>query len=157
MSSVEIVGGAGADIDATRLYWSRRSPALKLDASENNGPSTSAPAPVNVRTATSERSPCSFVELVLLGGDALFSFGDVDVELVLLVDGDGVVLGEDVGLLVEVVELIDDAIDLVLLVLDRGGAGDLGVDHRRREDDRRNQYDARLSRCVRVVIGRPAA
>jgi len=42
---------------------------------------------------------------------------------------------------VEFVELIDDAIDLALLVLDRGGAGDLGVDHRRREDDCRNQYE----------------
>ena len=96
---------------------------------------------MKVRTANFGEIALQLCELVLLGGDALFRLGDVDVELVLLVDGDGVVLGEDVGLLVEVVELIDDAIDLVLLVLDRGGAGDLGVDHRRREDDRRNQYE----------------
>ena len=37
----------------------------------------------------------------------------------------------------EEVELIDDAIDLALLILDRGGAGDLGIDHRRRRIGRR--------------------
>ena len=44
-------------LSATRLYWSRRRSAEYAEASENNGPSTSEPAPVKVRTATSARSP----------------------------------------------------------------------------------------------------
>ncbi len=52
------------------------------------------------------------------------------VELVLLVDRDDVVLGEDVGSLLELVELVDDALDLTPLVVDRAGDHVVGV-HRR--------------------------
>ena len=59
--------------------------------------------------------------------------GDLVVELVLLVDRDDVVLGEDVGLLLELGELVDDALDLTPLVVDRAGDHVVGV-HRRCSD-----------------------
>ena len=54
---------------------------------------------MNARIATSARSPRSAVQFGLFGGDAPLGGDDLDVELVLLIDRDGVVLGEDVGLL----------------------------------------------------------
>ncbi len=71
-------------------------------------------------------------ELGFLGGDTCLGVDDLDVELALLVDGLGVVLGEDVGLLVQTVEFVDDPLDLATLIFD-GGEHDIGRHERRHE------------------------
>ena len=73
-------------------------------------------------------------------GHSHFGVGDIGLELGLLVDRHDVPLGEDVGLLVELIELLEDPIDLALGGLDPlglvdGGFGTDGGGKQRRSDD----------------------
>ena len=68
------------------------------------------------------------VDLGLLGGDRGLGVADLGLEAVELVDGDGVVLGEGVGLLLESLELVGDLGDPRSLVGDLVGV-DEAVEH----------------------------
>jgi hypothetical protein len=80
------------------------------------------------------------VQLGFLGGQPLLGLADLDLELRLVVDRDRVLLGEDVGLLVQAVELVDDALHLGPLAFDGGERG-LRVHQRRGDHDGRCQED----------------
>ena len=62
-------------------------------------------------------------DLGLLRGDPLLRRGDLGVEALLLVDRLDVLLGEDVRLLLELLEFVGDPLDLGPLVVDRISAG----------------------------------
>ena len=74
-------------------------------------------------------------DLGLLLGDRLLGGGDVVFELVQLVEGDVVLLGEPGGLLLQRLDHVGVLLDLAALVVDRIGGGDAGA----RESKRRGR------------------
>ena len=126
---VEVIGGTGADAEGDpAVLIAAETLAVLVGVREQR--------PQDVGTVAGEGPNRHFgeitterVEFGLFVGDPLFGGDDLDVELILGVDRLGVVLGEDVGLGVQTIELVDDPLDFASLVLD-GCLGDLGEDRR---------------------------
>ena len=84
---------------------------MNVDESVNIGPRPLVPAPMYGLHGDLRQLAAQGVDLGLLLGDLLLGGGDLGVEAVLLVDGRDVVLGEDVGALLEPLELVGDLLD----------------------------------------------
>ena len=90
------------------------------------------PAPMYACTATCESWPRRASTAACCSADLLLGGGDLGVELRLLVERRDQVLGEDVGLRLERLELVGDLGDELLLVADRVGGGGRGQGDRDR-------------------------
>ncbi len=94
-----------------------------------------------------------FRDLGLLGGDPLLGLGDLGVEALLLVDRLDVLLGEDVRLLLEILELVGDPFDLGPLVVDRVSSGGERKGDRQHSHGQRHDHAPRYPMAVAVHDG----
>ncbi len=92
-------------------------------------------------------------DLGLLLGDGLLGGGDVVFELVQLVEGDVVLLGELGGLLLQRLDHVGVLLDLAALVVDRIGGGDAGAGERCDEDGDSGHDEAGDTRAERSHDG----
>ena len=137
-------------LSAARLSSVRCSSSLNDCELVKIAPMLPLPASMNAWIATSLSSSCRLGDLRLLLGDGLLGGGDVFLELAQLVHRDDIVLGEDVGLALERLELIGELLDSRPLVVDRVGGDVLGGEERDHDDGCAGHRNARHPEAKRL-------